>query len=240
MDRVEQFVLSGPSVASFCTSAENRITQKQLKVNLEPKMGIIEVPDFCLRDVTNCINRDYDYILFNMCAIGSPIARRVMKGVLSDFMKAPRFRRIASVHMTSGGTYYGAPGLILDSEFNILMLMTTTLRIIPEVSGSNNTFKILGHNCRVSSRTFNNADKIVEKTIIKKVIPFCASHNVGEDDYIFFSDRCLELKNNKTIKVIIDDVDARFMHQVVPPKLSDNTTEIVQDILKKSIATILQ
>lgn len=238
MDRVEEFVMSGTRVGSYSMNTENMPTAKQLYINLEPKDGLLEIPDFFLRFFMNVI-KDFDAAVYNLYAVGGAITRKMIKGALSDFMKAAILRRLTMVHMASGDSYYGLPGVIMDSDFHILMMTTFNVRVhdVNHRSG----FTILNHNCRISPRVFLRADKNIEKMIIKKVVPFCASHivTVHEDVPSLPNPEMFAIKEGTSIRVIIEDIDQYFIHTAVSPKISDDTTKIASDILKANVSNIL-
>ncbi len=237
MDRVEEFVMSGSRVHGYSMSTEFLTTQKQLCINLNPKDGALEIPDFFVRFFMSII-KDCEYAIYNLHAIGGAITRRMIKGALSDFMRAPSFRRLSMVHMASGDSYYGLPGVIMDSDFHILMM--TTYDVIVDDINSRQGFRVVNHNCRVSPRVFERADKNIEKMIIKKAIPFCASHVIASyEDAPFLSPQQYAIEANATMKVLIEDIDKYFIHTATPPKVSDNTVEIAADILRNNIENVL-
>lgn len=235
MDRVEEFIMSGSRIHMYSMNTEHMVTPKQLYINLEPKDGLLEIPDFFIRHLRNVIG-GYSSAIYNLAAVGGTTTRKMIKGALSDFMKAAPFRRLSSVHMTSGGSYYGLPGVIMDEDFHILMMTTFNIKIH---SIDTFSFSVIGHNCRVSPRVFGSSDRNIEKMIIKKVIPFCASHVITAADIPTFNPTVLTTKVGTTMKVIIEDIDQYFIHTAVPPKISEDTNKIVNDILKTNISSIL-
>ena len=231
MDRTEDFILSGGKVSNFWLHLDGTICEKYLAVSLN-KGGEMEIPDMMVSIVSSEIARDVDTIACHLSTNYSPTPRRLVRGAFSDFMRAERFRVIAGVTMGNGATYYGLPGVIFDSQFNILFMMTATLKL-----DENNRLVLLGHNCRISPSVFQHQEGVIEKTIVKKIIPYCTSHIVGEQDfpYIFFE----SIVRNKPIRVVIDDVSSDFIHSVVPPKISECTPQVIHDILNHNMSQLL-
>lgn len=241
MDRVEEFIMSGSRVPSYSMSTDHRITPKQLCINLRPKDNLLEIPDFFLRSF-GPIAKYCEEAIYNLHAVQGAITRKMIKGALADFMRASSFRRLSMVHMTSGGTYYGLPGVILDEDFHILMMTTFDIEITKfDTLGRNEGFKILGHNCRIASRVFENVNRNIEKMIVKKVIPFCASHIITPpEDAPSIAPALFGTKEGATMKVIIEDIDPYFIHTVTSPKISDDRVAIVKDIMRANISNILE
>jgi hypothetical protein len=142
--------------------------------------------------------------------------------------------------MSNGTQYYGLPGAIFDSHFNLLMLMSSKVDIRRNEDDRVIAY-ILQHICRISPVVFQRQDNIIEKTIVKKIIPFCASHEVTSGEYLFTHDYydCEEV-TGKTISVFIDDtINEKFIRRIVPPRMSDFTEENIHEILVRNAKEIL-
>ena len=236
MDRVEEFILSGAKVMNYSMSTEREITPRQLCINLSSPSNHLEIPDFYIRSFISLVRSGYDTAIFNLKALRPTVTRRLIKGALSDFMKSSMYRALASVHMVNGDTYYGLPGVIMDSEFNILMIMTFDI----EIKEDSVPFIFLNHNCRISPSVFLRQEKPIEKMIVKKVLPYCASHIVTHAaDTPYHNPRQLIDDGRKTIRILVEDINPYFIHSVTPPKMTDDTETIVQNILRVQIPNIL-
>lgn len=242
MDRVEQFVLSGSTYGNYRQSSRDIASPYGfIDVHLNVGEGPTEVPDFML-------DRAVDYALRNIGTVSFNLVyrqmdhtqRRLVRGALSDFNRAYSCNSIASVTMSNGVTYYGLPGAIFDSEFNLLMLMSSMVEIKSDEGTI--TAHILRHICRVSPVVFQRQENILEKTIVKKVIPFCASHEVTSDEYLLRNTSFLNCEEvvGKTISVFIDaTINEKFIRRIVPPRPNDFTEEYIHELLIRNAREIL-
>lgn len=83
--------------------------------------------------------------------------------------------RIAHVVSSKGVHYYGCRGMIFDADYEPLMLNTL------EVNFNRSTWSVdnVSHpRCRLSYKVFENSSEIIEKAIIKQLIPFYNHHRV--------------------------------------------------------------
>lgn len=102
-----------------------------------------------------------------------------------------------------GEVYYGAPGLVLDSNFKPIMIgISEYMRLPNRISFSRCVLK-------VSPEVFIS-EGLLEKAIIKRIIPFYTEHDIRGD----------------TVRVEIDDIN-KYVVKPVPPKAN------VQKDLKK-------
>lgn len=235
MDRVEQFILSGGRNGFYSQNAQELSQFGFLDVAIKVNEGPFEVPDFIVGTISNLVYSNIDTLSYVLTSNRrTPTQRRLVRGALSDFMLSRNNRGIAYVVMSNGVEYHGLPGAIFDADFNLLMLMTTTVDV-KLIGGSVYTY-ILEHNCRVSPRVFQHQDYIIEKTIIKKVLPYCATHVTSENDYCGVD---TSQADGNTIKVIIEDINKLFIHRIVSPKISDFTSDTIHELLVRNMDEII-
>ena len=70
-----------------------------------------------------------------------------------------------------GSIYYGTPGIVLNEDLDILIMMTVNISY-----RSNGSLVFNNSVCIVNPKVFENSKKVVEKYIINKIIP--SAHNV--------------------------------------------------------------
>lgn len=114
--------------------------------------------------------------------------------------------------------YYGCPGIALDSNFNILMLIVFKV---------NKEAAILDTYCFINPSVFVNDKRTLEKAIIKKIIPTVSI----ESPYC-----CYECRD---ITFVFKNVTKDFIYI---PKAPDNkfNDSIVNDFLIQEIDSILE
>lgn len=236
MNRTEEFILSACRTGPFTQNTNTISPVRYLDVKINASLECIEVPDFCLVGIPRWFESTTPCTL-TYCLSPNPVVtqRRLVRGALFDFTMAMPRRRISTVKMSNDVIYHGAPGVIFNENFDILMMITST--IIPQES-SQASFKIVRRNCRISPLVFQSTN-IIEKTIVKKMLPFCASHAVDAlYEYGRFSASYVNLVHDTTIRVIIDDVNKDFIRDVVPPKLSEFTPENIHSLLQEHVEDI--
>lgn len=102
-----------------------------------------------------------------------------------------RLRKIS----TPNATYYVGRGLILNSEFKPLYMLSVEL---------SRNYNIKNANCRISPRVFECPKDLINKTIIKKVMPFYMFNKVRVQNSI-------ESEVYKNVKIIIENFDNIFI-----------------------------
>lgn len=101
--------------------------------------------------------------------------------------------------------YYITKGIILDKDFNILLIGTITYD-----KNTNNNFKVSKSNLYVSPKVFINIDKPIEKHIVNKLLPTYYSN--GPLPYIV-AHNGIENSRDVPINVEIKDLD----YLIIPP-----------------------
>ena len=102
--------------------------------------------------------------------VESVISRRTVSPIMRDFLNSTPLS-IQAVVTSKGERYYGCPGLILDQDYNPLLVLTCEF--------FNNT--LTKYRCRISNDVFSHRDKLIEKTIFKKILPTLATEYASFD-----------------------------------------------------------
>ena len=135
-------------------------------------------------------------------------------------------KRLLKIITSKGQTYYGGYGILLDADWNPLML-ATLLAYKEPVSGSTAPvlyyYKAVLH---VSPKVFLNQTDLLEKSIIKKVIPFYLTNPIGRVS----TSRGTESDILRTVQIEVDDM-SRFFHTPVIPKPDTYSDEEMNRIL---------
>lgn len=104
--------------------------------------------------------------------------------------------------------YYITKGIILDKDFNILLIGTITYD-----KNTNNNFKVSKSNLYVSPKVFINIDKPIEKHIVNKLLPTYYSN--GPLPYIVARNG-IENSRDVPINVEIKDLDYLIISPSAP------------------------
>lgn len=168
-----------------------------------------------------------------------PQERRTFDSFIRQFFVTTNYsRRLQKITSNKGEVYYGGKGLIFDNRYNPLIMCTLKARKQVQESGIFRMayFKPVIY---VNPIVFTEPDKLINKGIIKKIIPYYTGRGIIFPDLsesTFYSD--LANEENKKAAVIIDNPDRFFVKPTVP-KPQSCTTESLNECLVNNIDDIL-
>ena len=139
--------------------------------------------------------------------------RRTFDSIITQLFTNVRYgKRLQKIITNRGEVYYGGKGIIFDESYTPLLLCTLTARSV-HTKDDGNTMVYYRPVCHVSPKVFLGPDKLVNKGIIKKLIPCYTSKDVNSPlcNYRFSS--CLE---DKKVQVIVDNFDKFFIEPIKP------------------------
>lgn len=139
-------------------------------------------------------------------------------------------KRLQKITTNKGEVYYGGKGIIFDEGYTPLLLCTLTARSV-HTEDNGNTMVYYRPVCHVSPKVFLESDKLINKGIIKKLIPYYTSRDVifPRNNYRFSSN-----PEDRRAKVIVDNFDKFFIEPVKPtPSVCPNECLIdnIDDIM---------
>ena len=120
--------------------------------------------------------------------------------------------RLQKITTNKGEVYYGGKGIIFDESYTPLLLCTLTARCV-HTEDNSNTMVYYRPVCHVSPKVFLESDKLINKGIIKKLIPYYTSRNVSfpRNSYRFSSN-----PEDRKVKVIVDNFNKFFVEPIKP------------------------
>ena len=162
-------------------------------------------------------------------------SRRTADSIVGEFFSRVNFnQRLQKVITNKGEVYYGGKGIILDKDFNILLLCTlacrrTKYRGIQVMS----YYKPIIH---VSPQVFLRGEGLIDKTILKKIIPFYVSHNIS----IVIDRTCFrnDIPEGTKPQILIDDV-SKFIENPAKPTPQKCSDSVLNQILIDNIDDVL-
>lgn len=143
-------------------------------------------------------------------------------------------KRLQKITTSKGEVYYGGKGIIFDESYTPLLLCTLTARKV-HTEGNSNTMVYYRPVCHVSPEVFLESDKLINKGIIKKLIPYYTSRNINfpRNNYSFSSN-----PESRKVKVIVDNFD-KFFIEPVKPTPSATTNDTLNECLIDNIEDIM-
>ena len=137
--------------------------------------------------------------------------RRTFDSIIMQMFNNVGFNmRLQKITTSKDEVYYGGKGIIFDESYAPLLLCTLTARkVYTEESG--NSMVYYRPVCHVSPKVFLESDKLINKGIIKKLIPFYTSKEVSFPNYRFGVN-----PESKKVKVVVDNFDKFFIEPIKP------------------------
>lgn len=140
------------------------------------------------------------------------ITRRTIAPIMRDFLSSES-KSVQAVITSKGERYYGCPGLILDQDYNPLIVCTCVI--------SNGV--VTAYRCRIGNNVFIHQDRLIEKTIFKKFLPTLVTDYANMEskfDGIFIGDI------NLVIKPVVP-VPNKDINEDINKFLVDNISDII-------------
>ena len=161
--------------------------------------------------------------------------RRTADCIVREFFSGVNFdRRLQKIITNKGEVYYGNRGIILDKDFNILLLCTLACRRT-EYRGRQvmSYYKPIIH---VSPQVFLMGGGLIEKSILKRIIPFYVSQDI--DPVCTNPDFVNDIPEGTKPQILIDDVSKLIENPVkpTPQKCSD---DVLNQILADNVDDVL-
>ena len=151
--------------------------------------------------------------------------RRTFDSIIMQMFNNVRFdMRLQKITTNKGEVYYGGKGIIFDESYAPLLLCTLTARKV-HTEESGNSMVYYRPVCHVSPKVFLESDKLINKGIIKKLIPFYTSEEVRFPNCMFGVN-----PESKKVKVIVDNFDKFFIEPIKP-----TPSAITNDALNKCL-----
>lgn len=137
--------------------------------------------------------------------------RRTFDSIIMQMFSNVRFdMRLQKITTNKGEVYYGGKGIIFDESYTPLLLCTLTARKV-HTEESGNSMVYYRPVCHVSPKVFLESDKLINKGIIKKLIPFYTSEEVRFPNCMFGVN-----PESKKVKVVVDNFDKFFIEPIKP------------------------
>ena len=215
----------------------------------------IEVPVFARYVVESVVRDKLEFphtihtskIVIPMYVNSHTQSRRTADSIVVEFFSRVNFnQRLQKVITNKGEVYYGSKGIILDKDFNILLLCTLACRRM-EYRGRQvmSYYKPIIH---VSPQVFLKGEGLIDKSILKKIIPFYLSQNICQTctNPDFVSD----IPEGTKPQILIDDVSKLIENPVKPTPqkysddvlnqiLADNADDVLNQILADNADDVL-
>ena len=161
--------------------------------------------------------------------------RRTFDSIITQlFTNVEYGKRLQKITTNKGEVYYGGKGIIFDESYTPLLLCTLTARSV-HTEDNGNTMVYYRPVCHVSPKVFLESDKLINKGIIKKLIPYYTSRDINfpRSNYIFSSN-----PEDRKVKVIVDNFN-KFFVEPIKPTPSATTNDALNECLIDNMDDIM-
>ena len=214
-------------VTNMETTLDNHNAFNKLFV-IDVSSDEIEIPVFAKSAVESVIRDNLKYpekhhvnkLVIPMYVNTYTSSKRTADSIVMDFFSKTNFnQKLQKVVTNKEEVYYGNKGIILDKDFNILFLCTLACKKIEYRNRQlMSYYKPIIH---VSPQVFLRSDSLIDKSILKKIIPFYVSQDISVTTNIGFVD---DIPEGTKPQILIDDVSKLIETPVkpTPQKYSDD------------------
>ena len=159
--------------------------------------------------------------------------RRTFDSIIMQMFNNVGFNmRLQKITTSKDEVYYGGKGIIFDESYAPLLLCTLAARKVhTEESGDSMVY--YRSVCHVSPKVFLESEKLINKGIIKKLIPFYTSEEVSFPNCMFGVN-----PESKKVKVVVDNFD-KFFIEPVKPTLSTCPNDALNECLIDNMDDIM-
>ena len=159
--------------------------------------------------------------------------RRTFDSIIMQMFNNVGFdMRLQKITTSKDEVYYGGKGIIFDESYAPLLLCTLTARKV-HTEESGNSMVYYRPICHVSPKVFLESDKLINKGIIKKLIPFYTSKEVSFPNCMFGVN-----PESKKVKVVVDNFD-KFFIEPIKPTPSATTNDALNECLIDNMDDIM-
>ena len=161
--------------------------------------------------------------------------RRTFDSIITQLFTNVRYgERLQKITTNKGEVYYGGKGIIFDESYTPLLLCTLTARSV-HTEDNGNTMVYYRPVCHVSPKVFLKPDKLINKGIIKKLIPCYTSRDINFPlgNYRFSSN-----PEDKKVQVIVDNFN-KFFIEPIKPTPSATTNDALNECLIDNMDDIM-
>ena len=222
----------------------NKVYNKSIIIDIDRDKDEVEIPVIARAFYENIISEEiYDPAPKKIEKIILPLyencmeqSRRTFDSIIKQlFTNVDYSKRLQKIVTSKGEVCYGGRGIILDSDYTPLLLCTLMARKYKEKKDTYMTY--YRPVCYINPKVFTDTDKMINKGIVKKLIPFYTTNDMN---FPLVSGRFVSTNpDDRKVKVIVDNFDNFFVEPIKPsPSLCTN--DVLNECLINNIDDILR
>lgn len=239
------FIRSASALNSNFTLDRNNVFNRSLVVDITGDN--IEIPSIARVYYEGIIHNNLTYsniervekTILPLYTNSADQNRSTFDSIMREFFcRVPFSQRLLKVTTNKGETYYGGCGLILDGGYNpLLMCGLKARKVVTEGNGGAEVVSMEYYRaiCHVSPVVFAEPNKLINKGIIKKLIPLYTTMDIN---FPIISSDFSNSPDSRKVEVIIDDFSKFFISPIAPTP-SKCSNDALNKCLNDNIEDIL-
>ena len=240
---IARSIHSSSRLRSNLTLDNNNVFSKSLVVDITgddieiPLIARARYEGIILNNLTYSNVAKVEKIILPLYTNSNDQSRRTFDSIMREFFcRVPFSQRLLKATTNKGEIYYGGCGLVLDERFNpLLMCGLKARKVITEGDGGAEVASMQYYRaiCRVSPVVFAEPNKLINKGIIKKLIPLYTTMDIS-----FPNTGISSIPDSRKVEVIIDDFSKFFISPIAPTP-SKCSNDALNKCLNDNIEDIL-
>lgn len=242
---IAQSIRPASSLESNLTLDSNNVFSKSLVVDITgddveiPSMARLCYEDIIRNNLTCSNIEKVEKAILPLYTNCNDQSRRTFDSIMREFFCRVSFnQRLLKVTTNKGETYYGGCGLILDEGFNpLLMCGLKARKVVTECDEGVEVTSMQYYRaiCHVSPAVFAEPNKLINKGIIKKLIPLYTTVDIN---FPIGNSSISSSPDSRKVEVIIDDFNKFFISPIAPTP-SKCSNDALNKCLNDNIEDIL-
>lgn len=163
--------------------------------------------------------------------------KRTSDSIIKEFFTKTDFtKRLQKIITNKGEVYYGGRGIIMDKDFNILILYTLKCKKV-----NNNGHKEMSYYkpiIHIGPQVFLNQG-LVEKAIVNKIIPWYITHGIVPPTLWSRQKFVGDITRGTKVQILIDDM-SQYIMTPNKPSPQQCSQEVLNQILIDNIDEIIE
>ena len=151
--------------------------------------------------------------------------------ILKTFMSVAGETRLVKVKTSKGDTYYGGKGIVLDENFNPLVLCTYKSSFKVQEGIIQRVIELHNKIVHIHPNVFLDPSRVLNKAIINRFMPFVLSYSTRAH---YTKARIRDYTHGTTPTIIIDDMSSIFSKITPPTPTDESESTLINKFLSKN------
>lgn len=219
---------------------KNNLFNKYLIVDLSKNK--IDIPEIAGYQISKIINEEvrrnthiYKQVAIPLYENNFMETRKTFDAIIKSMFSSSYINRLQRINLSDDSVYFGCKGIILDNNFNPLLLAVS--RINKEIKDAASTATYIDRVLYISPKVFEEPKKLINKGIINKIIPY-----FSQTKFVITSNfgSLISRGPYKPYTIIVSEYIDKFFTCPSPPRPVYDIDNSLNECLINSVEDILQ